>query len=275
MNILTLVLGVIIMSGSGPMEGTDVDYNVQVALGQIPGANPLFITGENPNVGPILSDVSDFGSMVFPTAAESWEIISDNVNDTLLGTGLRQVLVETLDGNYDITTVQVIDMDGDNAVAVAGTHLSVRLFFGFTAGSNENNIGTVDLRVAGGGNVRARMRPTKGRSFNSFYVTPNGKTSILSQSASFIPKGEDAIVGTVTQNNAIPNAIRQSGGEVPTYQNSIVLPIKAAAILPEKVGFWFEAVSTNTPVSISTISELIEYDNDVFSIDSSLLRAQI
>lgn len=112
------------------------------------------------------------GVMVLPTGSESYEIVSDNVNDTGAGTGAQQVYIETLDANGLIQS-QTVTLNGTTAVALTGTHTFPRVMVVSDSGSNFTNIGTITLRVSGAGNTRGVIEADVGKSLDSHYKVPS------------------------------------------------------------------------------------------------------
>lgn len=242
------------------------DFYARAALGLIDGVSAVpLVTGTNRSVGTSIVDISDFGNMVFPTAGETWEIVSADSNDTDGGTGCNSVVLIPMADDFTLQTPLVIDLNGGTK-SVSGSNFRVRSFFCLTAGSGGTNAGNITLQVSGGGSVRARILAGAGESFNSFYTVPAGKTAQVLQTASFTSKGDDAEVRSQVRNNKITDASVNVGGSIPTYQSGVVFPIKTG-IIPEKVDFWFKGVSSNTGVLVTTVAEIVEYDNVINGID--------
>ena len=112
------------------------------------------------------------GIMTLPAAAESYEIVSSNANDTAAGTGARIVFVETLDAN-GLAQSQIVTLNGTTPVALAGTHAFPRVQIVASSGSNLTNLGNITLRVAGGGATRSIVPIDFGKSLDSHYKVPS------------------------------------------------------------------------------------------------------
>lgn len=242
------------------------DFYTRVALGLIKGAVPVPLVVGRATVGTTFKDVSDFGDMVFPTAGETWEVVSDSAADTGAGAGARTLFIHTYDANLDLLTPQIITMNGTTPVALTGSHFRVRLLSASTSGTaGAANTGTITLRVSGAGATRSQILPGNGSSFNSFYTVPNGKTAILLQTATWAAKGEDFSGRSRVRNNTVSNPSTNVGAEIPVYQNSVVFPTKTGR-LPQKFDFWVQAKTPTGSAEVITVSELVEFDNADFGI---------
>lgn len=242
-------------TASDPFRMVNANNLSETIQGNIPGKTTQFITGNNPNIGNSFVNMTDFsGTAVFPSSAESLEIVSDNTNDTALGTGMRTVIVTTLLADYS-QKINVISMNGTNAVPIPETHIAVRSLTAFTADPTgiRSNIGTITLRVVGGG-IRLQMQPTEGNSFSGVLTVPLGKLFIPTTVAFFVQKGEDVIIRPRFL-GAHTNAAFVSSGPAPLYQSSTFVTIMATAPIPEKASIFFEAKSTNLGVNATVVLE--------------------
>jgi len=105
------------------------------------GANPDIDTGTAEDVW---WDGGDYTG--FPTgAAETFEVLSDDANDTAAGTGARTVRVYTLDANYVEQEIDVT-MNGLTGVVTTETGLRAARAKVMTAGSGGTNAGTITVR---------------------------------------------------------------------------------------------------------------------------------
>lgn len=238
---------------------TTGDFRTDVALGLIPGlANVPFIVGMSPAViNTAFEDIWDnAGLFSWPTSAESWEIVSDDANDTSAGTGARTVLVQSLDASY-VRQSQVVTLNGTTPVALTGTHIRTEKTTVITAGSSEVNAGNLTLRIVSAGLTRQLVLPGNSISFSSFYTVPAGKKGLIYQTFGGNPKGEDATIRTVFRVFGSDPVI-VIGGETPVYQNTTRFPINNLGVFPEKSDFWFQAKSTNPSIEVITTLEIKE-----------------
>lgn len=226
-------------------------FLLEVARGAVPGYVPSGFLGINPSVGSTFETAWDEGgNFVYPTAGETWEVVSDDVNDTnSSGTGARQVIISGLDDQY-VEQTEIVELDGTTPVVTARTDwfriYSVIVIF---SGSSTWNEGTITLRVSGGGLVRSKMLPTMARTFNGFFTVPVGKTLFILDAQIFIPKNED-----VTARNRIRifgTDTFIAGGDAEVYQNNARVEFSAIPTMPEKTDLESTMKSTNTSVKVA------------------------
>jgi hypothetical protein len=118
-------------------------------------------------------DVWDFGGdYPFPTVASTLSIVSDNVNDTLLGTGARQLLVEGLDSGFNEIS-ETINLDGVTPVVTVSSYLRLNSIKVTSAGNTGKNEGTID--ASAGASVVGRILPLFNRTLSSIFTVPEGK----------------------------------------------------------------------------------------------------
>jgi hypothetical protein len=113
------------------------------------------------------------------TGAESFEMVSSSANDTAAGTGTRQVHVIYADTNGDMQDT-IVTMNGVTPVALTG--ISATFIYGIEAhsgGSSEVSAGNIDLRLAGGGAIRARIVAGGNKSLAARFMVPRGFEGFL------------------------------------------------------------------------------------------------
>ena len=262
-------------SDRGVYTATTGGFFTDASLGLIPGleTKPI-VTGTNPSVGTSFEDIWDAGGLLtWPTSAETWELVSDDANDTSAGTGLRTALVVSLDASY-VEQLQVVTLNGTTPVALTGTHIRTIRTTGISAGSGEANAGTITLRVASAGATRQQIRPAEGTSFSSFYTTPANRITLIYQTFADIPKGEDMEVRSrVRLDSATP--IQLTGGTLSLYQNNLVFPLKTLGVFGEKTDFWLQAKSTNASITVTAGFEVMEIDETAFAGDVSAVMQEL
>ena len=241
------------------------DYIIEVNRGNIPGASMVGVVGQNDQIGQTFTDVwMSSTSLTYPTAAESWEVVSDNANDTAAGSGARTLTINTLSDTYTEQT-QTVTLNGTTPVALTGTHF--RCGFGcmsiLTAGGTYQSsvsAGKITLRVASAGAARSILAAGNTSDFGSHYTVPAGKSALFVQSSIFAPKNEDITVRTRFSFGASSQFF--IGGSANVYQSSLIFPFKAGLLLPEKSEFVSEARTVNVaPITGTTVAEFILYDN--------------
>ncbi len=247
----------------------DSDFLLDVAAGKVDGHETRVLIGSLPSsaVNTYEDLWSEGGILVQPTAAESWEIVSDNANDTAGGTGAQTVVVTYLDDTLT-TQVSVASMNGTTPVALNSDHFRVENSNGasggrtvvIAAGSSGSNEGKITVRVAGGGATRTSILPGVGISENGQYTVPTGKTGYATQNLLFFPKNDDGQFQTSIKPN-IPGSAFISSGAIPFYQNAFSQPFKSSFVLTEGTTVAFQGRSTNGGTNLVWIFEFILIDD--------------
>lgn len=208
-------------------QGTlDPDYLTLVADNKIPGHR---LQGFQVS-GAIDTTPGDVwggpNNMTYPTSPEVWEISSDNVNDTLLGTGLRDAIIISQDSNK-IRQFTPVNMDGTNKVTIASTHMRPEIIASGDSGSSGWNEGNITVQVQGGGDVRNVMPATKGITYDGHFSVPANETAQLLQTFSLFPKDFSGVGFLQLRDGSNPNATWVTSGEIPIYQNIVTFEILA------------------------------------------------
>lgn len=252
-----------------------LDYLTEVARGNITGHSLDAVICRNPTLGSGDEDIwagNDIGGitgstatkvMVQPTGAESYEILSDNAADTLLGTGMRTVLVRTRDVN-GVTAFQYVNMNGTTPVALIGTHVYPAGLFGGQVDitATGKNVGTILLRVAGGGDTRNVMRPAVGRSHDTHYKVPAGKTAYILTTQIFPDKNERGFF----MNEFRPDdgvSSWQDGSVLPFYEGAVNINFQSRPPLPAGYVLRLQASSGSATQDLSCLFELLLIDDPV------------
>lgn len=229
------------------------DFDLEVSRGVVAGYDPVAVVGINPAVGSTAFETmwDPGGKYVPPTSGETWELLSDNANDTILGTGLRRAVISGMDTTYN-RQVEIVETNGTTPVITTRTDW-FRIFavVGISSGSSKKNEGNITLRVSGGGLIRSLMRIGQSTTFNGLFTVPSGKTLFIQQALLLIPKNEDVIVRNELE--AFGTNTTVSGGDVSVYQNSAVTHFRALPTFPEKTDIEVTCKSTNTSVGVSFI----------------------
>lgn len=243
-----------------PIPVLSMDFLLEVAAGNVEGYSSVSIIASNPSVGSSPQDVWDVGgTLVYPTAGETWEILSSDAADAAAGTGARVIKITYLDDNYvrrtenkTLNGVTPVIFDASNALRFINADV-------ISVGSDRENAGLITVRVSGGGNSRGGILAGNNFSADSHYTVPAGRTSFLYFLMNNINKNEDVQVDFVATNG--DDGIFRKGPPLHTYQSSIVLnlPIHSSAV--EKTDVKLIATSSNPNGVASAVMQFVEIDN--------------
>jgi len=237
------------------------DYYIELALGNIPGQvgrGEVSMTGTATDTG--YKDIwGGDANMVFPTANEIWTISSDSVNDTLLGTGARTVLVNYLDFDY-IERQAFVDLSGTTPIQVAIDCYRPGSVIVINSGALKNNEGLLTVADSFSGNPRGFVPPTLGASGDTYISVPAGKTLLIVKVSPYLGKDDS---GDLRGFIELPGTnTRLTAGIFPVYQNTFDIDFKVPFSVPEKTDFWYGFKANSTaPISVNFVIEYILKDN--------------
>lgn len=120
------------------------------------------------------------GNRTWLQANTSIEVVSSSVDDTANGTGARSVALSGLDINLNPVS-EVVTLNGTTPVVFTKQFFRVMRGFVVTNGSYANgaNLGTITVRVAGGGSTQGVIPIGAGRIAATHYTVPAGKAFLL------------------------------------------------------------------------------------------------
>ena len=240
---------------------TPKDYFIELALGNIPGQTgrgEVSMTGIATDAGytAIWGGLAD---MVFPTANETWELVSLSPNDTLTGTGARTVLVNYLDFDY-VEQTATVNLNGTTGVQVATDCYRPSSMVVISSGSSKFNQGLITLQVAGGGNPRGFISPTFSASEDTYISVPAGKTLLIVKVSPYLGKDDSGNIKGLFEFFGTNTVV--TTGTFPVYQNTYDIDFKVPFPAPEKTDLWYSFKSNSSaPTVVNFVIEYILKDN--------------
>ena len=156
----------------------------QAMLGQAGGIDIRDKFGRNADIdtGSDPEDIIGGGGLYAgqPTgAAETVEVFSDDINDTLAGSGARSVRLFGLDENWEEQSEDV-DLDGTTPVVTSGLWQRMPRGVVLEAGSGGGNAGTITARhTATTANVFFNLQSGQNQTAVCAFTIPKGKTGIM------------------------------------------------------------------------------------------------
>lgn len=183
-----------------------------IGLGRVPTLRLGNVIGKNTDVdnSTLPEDVwTGGGTYPFPATAGPVSLVSTSAADTSAGTGLRTVRVIGLDTAYGEIQEDVV-LNGTTPVPTLQSFLRVNDLRGLTAGSGNENAGTVTGSIAG--DVVAHMLPGAGRAQQTVFTVPLGHTALVVFTAFGIQRTQDAFVEfeIVTRSPGAPLVVRNT-----------------------------------------------------------------
>jgi hypothetical protein len=224
-----------------------------VALGRSPHVIGLHIAGQSPTLsGSSDIDLWNGGSdWVAPTEARIHNIVSDEDEDTLLGTGARTVFIIGLNAQFDIVG-ETINMAGTTIVPTTKSYIRIiRMLVVSGGGAGEavapDNLGTITATAQVDDTVTAEIRPGKGSSLMAIFTVPAGRTFLIN-------KAYAELTDTMVVNKARMDALllkRQADDKDASWQVLRSLPLDQsydpAIPLPEKMDVKIRIIDIQPP----------------------------
>lgn len=211
-----------------------------------------------------------------PTSGESWEIICENANDTILGTGARLVLVTFMEEATRLYTNEIIALNGQTAVAFTSTDaFRFRSATVLTWGSATNsfagktNLGNIIIRDSVTKNVAGLIfhdisvpgdEHGLNSTFNSNYTVEAGVTAFPIFVVGNSAKDNDVEIETMGLLDGSEGYF--FFGALDVYQNSVIQNIEGPAGTPEKITIKFVARSNNVATVVNSQAIFILVEND-------------
>jgi hypothetical protein len=239
---------------------TPKDFLLEVRKGNVPGHEIVGLQASHTDTGTSYEDMwGGDADYVFPTAAESWEILRADAADDTAGTGARTIAIQSLDANYD-EQITFVTLTGATTV-VTGTHIRAKFAFVFDSGSGNTNAGKLIIQVAGGGAQRQVIMPGIGNSQDGFYTCPAGFSAFAIQYIPFFPFNESGSIRVKLFPDTLLNDSFIIASEFPFYQSGLVIPVAAPFDMTEKTDMVLQAKSTNISVEVKLELDLLLVDN--------------
>ena len=192
---------------------------VQLAQGLIGGYSVINKFGLNPAVssGSVPEDIWGGGGVYtgFPTEDELVTVVSDNANDTLLGSGARTVRIYGL-GTGGVEQNEDIDLAGLTLVDSVNTYTRVfRMYVIASGGSSNAAFNAGDIICAHKtttANIFADILTGQGQSQTAAYTIPAGKTGYLELVEVTVSRANTVVIegGLYIKENGLSPRIRRT-----------------------------------------------------------------
>lgn len=215
------------------------DIYFEISRGVIPGFTPLTLTGNNGSVGASLETIWDEGGLyVYPPEPLQFKVSSANVNDTILGTGAREVFIAGLDSE-GLWQVEIVKLNGQTAVLTTKTFSKINCARITSVGSNGRNHGKVYI---GTGTITTGVPATK---YGLIDGTSNTQDNAMKQGVFTVPRGykvyitgyvtgvEAAKEGTLSVYYQVPGRPMIGSVELILFQAPLQITLRSLPSFPE------------------------------------------
>ena len=236
---------------------------IDIARGLVPGQAYQYVQATNPDVGNTFEDLWDMtGVLSYASVGETWEILSDDANDTSGGSGATEILITYLDNSY-IKQTETKIMNGTTPVTFTATNAfrfrEARVIDGGGTPNDKKNAGDITIRIIGGGSERGRILAEENKTYHGHYTVPAGKTAFLIGAASNVNKNKDAEIKHLATTG--DNGIFISGLPLSLYQNTVNLSGMVPRAIVEKSDTKFMAEAQNPGTKIAATCVFLVVDN--------------
>lgn len=200
----------------------------------------------------------------FLTVAQVLNVSSDNVSDTLAGTGARTIRIEGLDANYEVV-LETVNLNGQTAVPTVNSYLRINAVTCTSFGTSERNEGSIYVGsgiVAGNGTnpiTQGYVRANKVFSEVGVLTVPQGYTLLGFGSQISVAAGKEAIVRVRTRLNASSPWDFTAATSLLHTQNEKFSP--QLTIGSERTDIEFQALADTANTQVSGQFQLALLDN--------------
>lgn len=134
------------------MSYLSMEFMRKVEMGLVDGWTFERKFGRSASITTTMAPIAMSNNYPTPTALTTVEILSDNVNDTLAGTGAQKVKVYGLTTAWALTS-EIVDMNGTTAVTLANQYFRIFRAYVYQSGKYasstvSSHAGTITLRNA-------------------------------------------------------------------------------------------------------------------------------
>lgn len=230
------------MASTGTRRSLDLNFPIEVALGNVGGVTALRKYGMNDVVGTGTYDMWPLASvMVWPSVAATISVVSSSANDAAAGTGARTIMINGLDSSYAEIS-ETVTMNGATPVVTVAQFLRVNSVFAVTAGSGGVNAGNITGTLSG--NTIFYVEATQGAAHQMQYTVPAGKTLLVLNTrygtGRFQSSGDCHILAQVRPLGGAWRSLQ----DIYLYQNIYQPSVVGGESIPEKTDIRALVVST-------------------------------
>jgi len=239
----------------------DIPFYLAVQQGKVPGYSMVNKFGYNPSIGSLAFETIWETGDDYPwqSTAVTVDVVSDNTNDDVAGTGARTLRIQGLDGSYNLAE-ETVDMDGTTTVTTTQTFLRVFRMSVETAGSSGNNEGTITVTYTGGSDVAATITAGNGQTLMTLYTIPAGYTGYLLSMNISSGKDQEMDFKFIQRDNGVANAAFQTKQFLNVRGGQTTVIFNAINVIPQKSDIYVSGKASSTSSSSASFDLLLVQD---------------
>jgi len=239
----------------------DIPFYLAVQQGKVPGYTMINKFGYNPSIGSGAFETiwETGGDYPWQSTAVTVDVVSDDTNDDVAGTGARTLRIQGLDGSYNLAE-ETVDMDGTTTVTTTQTFLRVFRMSVETAGSSGNNEGTITVTYTGGSDVAATVTAGNGQTLMAVYTIPAGYTGYLLSMNISSGKDQEMDFKFIQRDNGVANAAFQTKQFLNVRGGQTTVIFNAINVIPQKSDIYVSGKASSTSSSSASFDLLLVQD---------------
>jgi len=239
----------------------DIPFYLAVQQGKVPGYSMVNKFGYNSSIGSgAFETIWETGNdYPWQSSAVTVDVVSDDTNDDVAGTGARTLRIQGLDGSYNLAE-ETVDMDGTTTVTTTQTFLRVFRMSVETAGSSGNNEGTITVTYTGGSDVAATITEGNGQTLMTLYTIPAGYTGYLLSMNISSGKDQEMEFKFIQRDNSVANAAFQTKQFLDVRGGQTTVIFNAINIIPQKSDIYVSGKASSTSSASASFDLLLVQD---------------
>ena len=239
----------------------DIPFYLAVQQGKVPGYSMVNKFGYNPSIGSgSFETIWETGNdYPWQSSAVTVNVVSDDTDDDVAGTGARTLRIQGLDGSYNLVE-ETVDMDGTTTVTTTQTFLRVFRMSVETAGSSGNNEGTITVTYTGGSDVAATITAGNGQTLMTLYTIPAGYTGYLLSMNISSGKDQEMEFKFIQRDNSVANAGFQTKQFLEVRGGQTTVIFNAINIIPQKSDIYISGKASSTSSASASFDLLLVQD---------------
>jgi len=239
----------------------DIPFYLAVQQGKVPGYSMINKFGYNSSIGSgSFETIWETGDdYPWQSTAVTVDVVSDDINDDVAGTGARTLRIQGLDGSYNLAE-ETVDMDGTTTVTTTQTFLRVFRMSVETAGTSGNNVGNISVTYTGGSDVAATITAGNGQTLMCLYTIPAGYTGYLLSIDVSSGKDQEMDFKFIQRDNSIANAAFQTKQFLNVRGGQTTVIFNAINVIPQKADIYVSGKASSTSSASASFDLLLVQD---------------
>ena len=246
---------------TGGSTVNDIPFYLAVQQGKVPGYTMVNKFGYNSSIGSgAFETIWETGNNYsWQSSAVTVDVVSDNANDDVAGTGARTLRIQGLDGSYNLAE-ETVDMDGTTTVTTTQTFLRVFRMSVETAGTSGNNVGNITVTYTGGSDVAATITAGNGQTLMCLYTIPANYTGYLLSMNISSGKDQEMDFKFIQRDNSVTNGAFQTKQFLNVRGGQTTVIFNAINIIPQKSDIYVSGKASSTSSSSASFDLLLVQD---------------